>query len=86
VSRRARHARRLASLLSTASRGVHVQVQYDRATGRYCVIWTGGPEVAAMQRHTRANANEVPLLDLDALDWRRHDPASDPVSRYDYGT
>ncbi|MBP2331211.1 hypothetical protein JOF56_011596 [Kibdelosporangium banguiense] len=71
MSARARCARRLSSLLSTDTSGHYIRVQYDRPTGRYCVHWTGGPTTARMRELAARHADEVPLLDLDDLDWDR---------------
>jgi hypothetical protein len=85
VSRRARSARRLASILTTRA-GVYVRVAYDRKVRRYDVKWTGGPDATVLYAAAVENADQVPELDVHMLVWRRADPASSPASRYDYGT
>ncbi|MBE1471359.1 hypothetical protein [Kibdelosporangium phytohabitans] len=72
MSERARAARRLASLL-TGDSGVHVAVQYDRTTRRYVVVWEDGPPLATMYAMALEHEYSVPLLDVDAMDWRRTD-------------
>ncbi|MCE7009311.1 hypothetical protein LWC34_41830 [Kibdelosporangium philippinense] len=70
MSLRARHARRLASLL-TMSTGVHVIVQYQRDRNHYRVVWAGGPAVEVMRELAVRCVAEVPTLDLIDLDWSR---------------
>ncbi|TCO46614.1 hypothetical protein [Actinocrispum wychmicini] len=70
MSQRSKRARRLATLLSTASR-VHVELRYRRETGAYQVIWTAGPTPAAMYDLAARHATEAHPLDVDDLAWER---------------
>lgn len=70
MSVRARNARRLASLLTTAA-GVHVILRYQRDRDHYRVAWTGGPDIDAMRVLAYRCAAEVEALDLSGLDWHR---------------
>ncbi|WHT15622.1 hypothetical protein N8J89_20975 [Crossiella sp. CA-258035] len=70
MSLRARHARRLASLL-TARTGAYVLVRYDRTAGRYQVQWSGGPDRESMRELATEYAEEVAELDVAELVWLR---------------
>lgn len=70
MSLRARHARRLASLL-TARTGAYVLVRYDRSIQRYQVQWSGGPDREAMRELATEFSDEVGELDLDTMIWLR---------------
>ncbi|GAB3494053.1 hypothetical protein [Amycolatopsis cihanbeyliensis] len=73
MSSRTRGARRLATLLTTAT-GVHVLLRYQRDANRYCVAWTGGPTVDAMQALTAKHRAEVPALNSTPFTWSRAEP------------
>ncbi|MBP2323231.1 hypothetical protein JOF56_003616 [Kibdelosporangium banguiense] len=73
MSVRARHARRLASILTAASR-VDVIVRYYRQDGRYGVQWTGGPSGEQMRQLAVERADDVPELDVNDLAWLRTEP------------
>lgn len=60
----------LASLLTSMS-GTAVNTYYDRGIARYRVIWTGGPDVAQMYTLAMRHADDVPELDITALQWDR---------------
>ncbi|TCO43757.1 hypothetical protein [Actinocrispum wychmicini] len=70
MSKRARGARRLASLLTTES-GTYVRIYYDRQIRRYRVVWAKGPEVAQMFTYARDFRSEVPDVDISTLLWDR---------------
>ncbi|GAA2779734.1 hypothetical protein [Crossiella cryophila] len=70
MSLRARHARRLASLL-TARTGAYVLVRYDRSAARYQVQWSGGPDREAMRELAAEYTEEVAELELAELIWLR---------------
>lgn len=70
MSKRARSARRLASLLTSKS-GTYVRVYYDRQIRRYRVVWTNGPDAAQMFTFAVQAAGEVPELDVATLLWDR---------------
>lgn len=70
MSRRARSARRLASLLASEF-GTHVRVYYDRQTRRYRVVWTDGPEAAHMFTYAVHSQGQIPELDISTLLWDR---------------
>jgi hypothetical protein len=71
MSKRARSARRLASLLSAKS-GTDVTVHYDRRVHRYRVVWTDGPNAAQMYGLAASAADSVPELDVFDLLWHRN--------------
>jgi hypothetical protein len=70
MSKRARSARRLASLLTSKS-GTFVRIYYDRQIRRYRVVWTNGPDAAQMFTFAVQSADEVPELDIPNLLWDR---------------
>ena len=70
MSKRARSARRLASLLTSKS-GTYVRVYYDRQIRRYRVVWTNGPDAAQMFTYAVQAAGDVPELDVATLLWDR---------------
>jgi hypothetical protein len=70
MSKRARSARRLASLL-TSNSGTFVRIYYDRQIRRYRVVWTNGPDAAQMFTHAMQARDEVPELDVTTLLWDR---------------
>ncbi|MET0233332.1 MAG: hypothetical protein ABW224_01705 [Kibdelosporangium sp.] len=70
MSKRARSARRLASMLTSKS-GTYVRVYYDRQIRRYRVVWTNGPDAAQMFTFAVQAAGEVPELDVATLLWDR---------------
>jgi len=70
MSKRARSARRLASLLTSKS-GTFVRIYYDRQIRRYRVGWTNGPDAAQMFTFAVTAAREVPELDVSTLLWDR---------------
>jgi hypothetical protein len=70
MSKRARSARRLASLL-TSKAGTYVRVYYDRQIRRYRVVWTNGPDAAQMFTLAIQSTHEVPELDVATLLWDR---------------
>ncbi|HEV2782789.1 MAG TPA: hypothetical protein VGX25_25645 [Actinophytocola sp.] len=70
MSKRARNARQLASLL-TGKSGTLVRVYYDHAIHRHRVIWTRGPDVAQMYNLAMRHAHAVPGLDLTRMLWDR---------------
>jgi hypothetical protein len=70
MSKRARSARRLASLL-TSNSGTYVRIYYDRQIRRYRVVWTNGPDAAQMFTYAVQSAREVPELDISTLLWDR---------------
>lgn len=72
MSKRARSARRLASLLTTKS-GTDVGVHYNREVRRYRVVWTDGPDAAYMYGLAVSVADAVPELEVAELLWHRDD-------------
>ncbi|MBP2323333.1 hypothetical protein JOF56_003718 [Kibdelosporangium banguiense] len=70
MSKRARGARRLASLLTAASH-TYVRVYYDRQIRRYRVVWTNGPDASQMFTLAVQASEEVPDLDISTLLWDR---------------
>lgn len=58
MSARSKRARRLASLLTSASQ-VHVELRYERKTGIYSVIWIDGPSAAVMCGLAAGHASDV---------------------------
>lgn len=70
MSKRARSARRLASLLTSHS-GTFVRIYYDRQIRRYRVVWTNGPDAAQMFTLAVQARDEVPELDISTLLWDR---------------
>jgi hypothetical protein len=70
MSKRARSARRLASLLTSKS-GTYVRVYYDRQIRRYRVVWTNGPDAAQMFTFAVQASTEVRELDISTLLWDR---------------
>jgi hypothetical protein len=70
MSKRARSARRLASLLTSKS-GTFVRIYYDRQIRRYRVVWTNGPDAAQMFTLAIQASGEVPELDVSTLLWDR---------------
>jgi hypothetical protein len=72
MSKRARSARRLASLLAVSSQ-TFVRVYYDRQVRRYRVVWDRGPEVAEMHGYAvkAQKDGEVLELDISKLLWDR---------------
>ncbi|MGO1050378.1 hypothetical protein [Crossiella sp. CA198] len=70
MSRRARSARRLATLLTQKS-GTFVRISYDRDTRQYRVVWAKGPDVRQLRATATACADRVPDLDVYALRWER---------------
>lgn len=80
TSRRARSARHLSTVLTNES-GVWVRVTYLMQRQVYGVLWTGGPDAAAMYNLAAAHVKEIPQLDLDALVWLRTEPTPNPYGR-----
>lgn len=70
MSARSKRARRLASLLTSASQ-VHVELRYERRTGIYSVIWNDGPSAAVMNGLAARHAGEIEPLDVGELVWER---------------
>ncbi|HEV2782331.1 MAG TPA: hypothetical protein VGX25_23310 [Actinophytocola sp.] len=70
MSKHARSARRLASLLTGVS-GTVVRIYYDRGLHRHRVVWTNGPDVAQMYTLAMRHAGAIPGLDLTTLLWDR---------------
>ncbi|MBP2321396.1 hypothetical protein JOF56_001781 [Kibdelosporangium banguiense] len=79
MSARARHARRLSSILCRES-GVFVRVQYFQQVRRYGVHWTGGPHATEMYAWAIQHADEIHALDVHSLDWLRTEPAQRTVT------
>lgn len=70
MTRRARSARQLASLLTDVSGSV-VRVIYDRDIHRHRVVWTNGPDVAQMYTLAMRHAESIRGLDHTMLVWDR---------------
>ena len=73
MSRRARAARRLASILGNHF-NLAVRVWFDRDTRRYRCTWTGGPDVDAMYKQAVIHAEQVPELDVAQIVYDRQAP------------
>lgn len=73
MSRRARSARHLSTILTNAAK-VFVRVTYMTSVRAYGVYWTGGPDAAELYTLAIAHANELPELDVHNLRWLRTEP------------
>ena len=76
MSVRARHARKLASLLKRDTQVSSVMVRYYRQRPGYAVQWTGGPSATEMQELAAKHAEEIPTLDVTDLAWLRTEPTN----------
>ncbi|TCO47337.1 hypothetical protein [Actinocrispum wychmicini] len=70
MSKRARNARRLASMLGNKF-SIFVRIYYDRQIRRYRVVWTNGPEAEELFLYAVESRDEVPELDVATLLWDR---------------
>jgi hypothetical protein len=75
MSRRARSARHLSSILTEES-GTWTVVRYFRQGHRYGVCWTGGPSAAEMYQLAARHTDEIPQLNVNDVAWLRTEPSA----------
>lgn len=73
MTTRVNDAHRLAGILSKAT-GYFVILAYQRKARTYAVIWTGGPDEAAMWKIAQRHAFKVAHLEIASLLWERREP------------